>query len=110
MPCESSPVPGPASSAGSISSRAQLSVVAAVVFLFVGSPNLRLRDYAIAAQPDEVVNPRPSLLGVLFEKARQPGSQPAHDIWADGVVEHRRGTDLNRSASKEKIIDRMLEQ
>src|SRR4029079_13410690 len=59
-------------------------VLAAVIFLRVGPPDLVVRDDAIAAQTAEVLERVPALVGVLVDERLHPCQQPL-----DAVPTHR---------------------
>src|SRR5437879_6992534 len=84
-------------------------LVSAVVLLLVGPADLRLCDHAVAPDADEIVHAHPSPAGVLLEKPGQSGVEGLDDVRADRMIEHRRRADLDRSASQQTVVERVLE-
>src|SRR2546422_6425439 len=84
-------------------------LVPPAVILFVGPTDLRLRDDAVAADADEVVEAPEAFVSVLLEKARQTLIERLDDRGADRMIEHRGSAHLDRSAAEQEVIQRVRE-
>src|SRR6266550_280989 len=85
-------------------------LVSAAIVFFVRPPDLRLGDDAVAAQADEIGGARPAFVRMFLEEAREPLIQLADDVRSDRVIEHRRRANLDRAASEQEVIQRVLER
>ena len=69
-----------------------------------------MRHDAVAADAGEIAHRGPASRGVPLEKARESLLQLANDVGADGMIEHRGGAHLDRSASKQEIVQRVIKR